>query len=382
MPSKPTVKPSPIEQRRLDAALAMPFGFLLGLPIAYPAPPMYVLAFLTFILAALWYRNALTIADMLPEAGVVLLIALAIFSNLMAQPYQNIDAARIFTTSFYFLLFLFSRCVPDRRALLLGFCNAMVIWALLIIVLAATNGVHEHGLLLFVVPEFRLWGSPIFPDWPNYLAFMLALAFLLKAIVFRHGIQAFVLLFAAMLTTSRTPVLAVLLLTLCTVWMNFLRPRAERVLLTAGAIALALASLFLLAAKAGINEEFLARMLLFSDRDQIFDFAFDLFQQAPWFGHGSILLDSSVGFEGHASFHNSYLDILVRHGVFALLVFLLLLRPPPGSFRTGGLYFAVTVAFFLVGSIFQNFLKHPHILMLYVVIIHSSEYFRASHQPD
>ena len=68
--------------------------------------------------------------------------------------------------------------------------------------------------------------------------------------------------------------------------------------------------------------------------------------------------------------------------MFALLVFLLLLRPPRGSVRTGGLYFAVTVAFFLIGSIFQNFLKHPHILMLYVVVIHSSEYFRASHQPD
>jgi O-antigen ligase len=197
---------------------------------------------------------------------------------------------------------------------------------------------------------------------------------MLNIMVFRRPGQAVLLMVAALLTTSRTPIIALILLT--TGWLLFQSVRTR--VATLLAIVISVVALTLVTAileEFGLDPNLLDRLLLFDDRDEIYSFALVLVQQSPWIGYGGVLLDESIGFFGHPSFHNSYLDIAVRHGLPALAIFLLLLVPPRGSWRHGGWRFASVVVFVLVGSMFQNFLKHPHILMLYTVLIETSILF-------
>lgn len=358
-----------------DTRFAWRVGFLLGLPIAVPAPPSYVFGFACFFVALLRSLPRPAGAGMGREVMMAALIGLALLSNVAGLTRNNIDAARIVTTSFFFLLFLFAGCIRDKRALLDGFCRAMLMWAVLIIVMAGVLRIFDNGLLLFSVPNFRLWGAGIFPDWPNYMAFLLTLAFLLNAAAFGRPWQAVLLMVAAVLTTSRTPLIGLALWLGAMLLLRLGRLRLGTLLAFAGT-ALALAVLLPALDVVELDANFLDRLLVFDDRDDIYSFALGLVQASPWVGYGGVLLDESIGFTGHPSFHNSYLDIAVRHGLPALLIFLALLVPPRGSFGRGGLRFAAVVVFFLVGSMFQNFLKHPHILMLYVVLIEASEIFR------
>ncbi len=358
-----------------DMRFAWRVGFLVGLPIAVPAPPLYLFGFACFFVALFRWRLLPASAGISREFGLLTLIVLALLSNLIGLTRNDIDPMRIITTSFFFLLFLFPRCITDKRAFLLGFCHAMLIWAALIVAMAFYMRIWDMGLLLFSMPDFRLWGANIFPDWPNYMAFMLSLASLFNIMVFKRPGQATLLLVAALLTTSRTPMIALILL--ITGWLLFRSVRTGvATLLAIGASIAALTLIVTMLLEFELDSNLLDRLLVFDDRDDIYSFALVLVQQSPWIGYGGVLLDESIGFSGHPSFHNSYLDIAVRHGLPALAIFLLLLVPPRGSWRQGGWRFALVVVFVLVGSVFQNFLKHPHILMLYTVLIETSMLYR------
>lgn len=358
-----------------DTRFAWWLGFLLGLPIAVPAPPLYLFGFSCFFVALVRWRLRPQSPGIWRELALLTLVVLALLSNLVGLTRSNIDSLRIITTSFFFLLFLFPRCIADKHALLRGFCRAMLMWAVLVVIMAAYLRIWDNGLLLFSVPNFRLWGADYFPDWPNYFAFMLALAFLLNATVFGQFWQATLLLLASVLTTSRTPLIALALLLAVLLLPRLTSLRLGTVLTFVG-VALSLGIFLQLSQVMEVDVNFLERLLVFDDRDEIYSFGLGLVQQSPWIGYGSVLLDESVGFSGHPSFHNSYLDIAVRHGLPALVIFLLLLLPPRGSTRLGGLSFVAVMSFVLVGSLFQNFLKHPHILMLYAVLIQSSPLFQ------
>lgn len=369
------VVPHPPPRVVTDTRLAWWIGFFLGVPIAVPAPPIYVFGFCCFFLAVLQRMPRPASAGMGREMAVAGLIALALLSNAAGLLKSNIDAVRIATTSFFFLLFLFPGCIQDKAALLNGFCRAMLIWAVLIVVMAFQLRIFDNGLLLFSVPGFRLWGAAFFPDWPNYIAFMLTLGFLLNVFAWRRPFQAVLLLLAALLTTSRTSLIGLALMLAAALLLWVLQARLKAILavvLLVAAIAAALPALDVVE----YNTNFVDRLLIFDDRDDIYSFALGLVGRSPLLGHGGILLDESIGFSGHPSFHNSYLDIAVRHGLPALAVFLLLLLPPAGSVSAGGIRFVTVIAFFLIGSMFQNFLKHPHILMLYVVLIEANEIFQ------
>ncbi len=341
--------------------------------MSWPGPPVYIFAFLCFFFSLIRSPQKLIIFDSRRNAGIYFLIFLAILSNIVALPSTYLDFTRVITTIFFFILLTFDEMVDDRRALLDGFSMSMYILAILVLVYSIYLRVFDNGLLLFSVPEYRLWGSDYFPDWPNYLAFMLSLAFMLNMLVFGRSVVAVVQLTAALLTTSRTPFLA-LGLCIFAVFFSVRKGHSCKKWYLVGLIAVSLGTLFFSANV--VDEDLLARMLIFEDRDAIYRFAMNLVFDSPIIGNGSILLDESVGFTGFPSFHNSYLDVSVRHGVPALIVFLLILMPDSKNKKTGGVAFFAMISFFIIGSVFQNFLKHPHIIMVYMVCVNSAYLFK------
>ena len=359
---------TPVAAARTSAsAVEWWLGFLLGVPIAVPAPPYYWIGFLCFAVLLFRGRERPLEGSGLRALAVWALIAIALTSSLFGLVRYELDAARILTTSFFFLLFFAAGRIDDKRAFFAGFCRAMLMWSILVIAMAIYLRIDENGLLLFSVPEFRLWGADYFPDWPNYFAFLLSLAFLLNALLFKQTVPAILQLVAALLTTSRTPLIA-LGAFLTVLALRQVRKRPLRAMFV-----LVLFLLFVVVALpvldlASTYSDFTDRLLVFEDREDIYSFGLDLVRESPGLGHGAILLDESIGFNGYPSFHNSYLDVAVRHGVVGLAIFIGLLVPPLRHVRRGGLAFVCIVSFVLIGSLFQNFLKQPHILMLYVVL--------------
>lgn len=340
-------------------------GFLLGLPFSYPAPPLYWLGFVCLTAGLVRGVASPTPTDMLRGLFVGLLIAMALLSNIVGLLRANLDAVRVLTTSFFFLFFLFGPTVRYRRSLLDGFVQCMLLVAVLVITAAVALRIDEQGPLLFSVPELRLWGSPYFPDWPNYLAFLLSLAFMLNVLLFHRNVAAGVQLIAALLTTSRTPLISLALMFAAGA---LLVGRSSPVKTIATVCAL-VAALGYLSGAFEFEGDLVQRLFVFEDREDIYTFGLDMLSTSPLLGYGAVLLDKSVGFDGQPSFHNSYLDIALRHGLVALLLFIYLLIPPGRNLRVGGIRFAAVLLLFLIGSLFQNFLKHPHIILLYATLI-------------
>lgn len=342
-------------------------GFLLGIPVAYPNQPYYIGVLLFIILL----KNFKLQSDRKFAFRMVLtslLILIAILSNLVGFVKNQVDFIRAISTSFFFIIFLFPYCIRNKLYLIKGFCVAMTLWSLMIIVFAVKLKIFENGLLLFSVPELRLWGSEFFPDWPNYFSFMLAVAFLLNAIINKNYLSSVLNIIAAILTTSRTPLIAmfIFLIILLIEYMKLVKNTK----IIMGLLSILIINIIILLN--GINIEydynFLDRLLIMEDREEIYNFSLDLIKNSPLLGHGGILLDESTGFYGHPSFHNSYLDVAVRHGILALILFLILLAPIKINLNKENYKIILILLFFLIGSMFQNFLKHPHLLMLFLVI--------------
>ncbi|CCF20875.1 membrane protein of unknown function [Pseudorhizobium banfieldiae] len=243
----------------------------------------------------------------------------------------------------------------------------MAVQAALIIVASVFLLPWWAGMLVFSVPEFRLWGADIFPDWPNFFAAMLCIAFIAAMTFQRRWLVGLLCLMAAILTTSRTVFLAVAIFLAWHVMLRQQRYTAIRLaaVITASIGAAALLTILLAGT---FDSEFAARLLLISDRLAILWSSIDLMLESPLTGVGGVLLDYRVGHLGAASFHNSYLEVVVRTGLIGLAIYMTLILLPLFLLRWSDTLIPLAL-FILAGSMFQNLLRHPHIAIVFSVVI-------------
>jgi len=339
-------------------------GFFLAFPFAYPDVPYYWVAFSVFSLMFIFGRYQLS-------SKVLVLIILAMLSALISSYVglsgYYIGERQIIGSVLFYSFFIFGSLIPDLQRFYKGLFAGVCTVAILVFLCFFFERPYEAGLDMFSLPEYRLWGVRYFPDWPNFLAFMLALGFLIGMFIERRPGWAIFCLMAAFMTTSRTPLFAVAIFMIFTVLKMEWRTRL--IFLASGVGLLATLAIFLLPT-IDLSSEFFARMFLFSDRAEIYLTAVDLIKASPVLGSGAVLLDESVGNFGAASFHNTYLDILVRQGALGFLIFLALILPFGRNINKEYLWVvAPFVLYFLIPSLFQNFLKHPHILMIYSALL-------------
>lgn len=339
-------------------------GFLLGIPLVYPSVPYYWLAFLVFGLGIMFYIKNLSIKSMYL---ILLAMLISMLSSLYGITVGNypIDPFRIIFTTAFFAFFIFGNIIPNKTKLLLGYVFSLNIVSITVILAAIIFWPFKSGLLFFTLPELRLWGAPWFPDWPNFLAFMLSLAFIFNILVYKNNLMGLLNISAALLTTSRTPLIAIAIVIFIYVLgknKSIASVALKILILTAATVLISyLATL--------VSEEFINRLFIFSDRGTVYGFALSMFVESPIIGHGAVLLDSSVGLEKFSSFHNSYLDILVRHGFLGFLVFLLLIWPSKTMKGAQKNAYWALIVFFIIGALFQNFIKHPHLVMVLSIIV-------------
>lgn len=360
-----------VEQRTTADPLAYWLGCFAAIPLSYPDVPYYLFAFAILAICGLTIVVRMTrplndVAICVAAAG-ILMCAIAIVSSLLS-PYQELlGPARIGTTSLFYLFFICGLAVLDHARFFKGFVDTMAVQAALVIMASIFYLPWSAGALIFSAPEFRLWGAGLFPDWPNFYAAMLCMAFIVAIALQRRWAIGLLCLVAAFLTTSRTVFLAAVILLTWYVLFRHQRHTAIRLTAVVGAL-LCLVGLSIVLMSGALNSELSARLLLISDRMAILWSAMDLLFETPLTGVGGVLLDYRVGHMGAASYHNSYLEVAVRTGLIGLAIYLPLVFLPLFLSRWS---YGLTPLFLFVlaGSMFQNLLRHPHIAIVFSVLI-------------
>lgn len=355
-------------------------GLLIGIPIAFPSVPFYLFSFLAFFLSVNTTKLRSTY-----EVGYVMAIAIVIvltwISNALSPYIGFIEPMNWVTSSVVFLFFSIGLMITEPRNVIKGFCHSMSVISVILIVAFIILHPYEHGVLMFVYPMFRMWGEGYLPDWPNFIAFGLSLSFLLSYLVTRNKKIAMLNLVAAILTTSRIPILALMLL----IGMRFVK---RPIMAVAIGVIVVLLFFGLIQVMELMNYEIpeinqlIDRLGKTKDRENLFSYMFDeLFLNNPLTGIGSVKMTIfNLNFNS-SSYHNSYLEILVRYGSLTMIPYLFLIYPRnildfKNDMIKSNYSYLVIASFVLFTAFFQNILKHPHYLMMYsVIILKSKEIF-------
>lgn len=153
--------------------LAYVLGILAAVPISYPGPPYYLLAFAILAICgfSLFVRltNSLNSIAICAAAAGILLSAIAIFSSL-ASPYKDLlGPERIITTSLFYLFFICGLTIVDYERFFRGLVDAIAVQAGLVIIAAVFYFPWHYGALVFSAPPSSAMGRRYVPRLAQFL---------------------------------------------------------------------------------------------------------------------------------------------------------------------------------------------------------------------
>ncbi len=335
-------------------------GVLIAIPYAYPADPIYVTPFIGLILLVVigktrarsaWKFKILCGLIVLTYGSILNLF----IANSVDSAISHIGFSAILTLSFVY--FLSSR----PRDILLGFSFAMLGLSVYMIYLILSLGFLPDylSLRIFASSQRRFLADYIM-GWPNVFATMQIMA----AFFFRECKFKYFSLFIAMsslLTTSRSSILGIIL---------FFLPEFDsgrRFLSARSVISLSILAMATFALLHYFPDDFIAdRLAKVDDRSTIYSFLFEKFAANP-FGFGSVDIESLGANFSYVSYHNSFLKISIRYGVFGLVFFVLLLLPVKFRRLLSRRY--IPAFYLLVVSFFQDFILQANLFMIYFVLL-------------
>ena len=339
-------------------------GFLLGFPVAWPGVPYYWLAFLSFALVLPRIRVRATLAF-----GVCLLMLTGMVSSFLSPYAPLIGVFRAFYTVGFYLFLFYGYGIQRPKVFFRGLLSAVTCLAIGVVGLFVVTGQFRHGVDLFIFSDLRDWGRPWLPDWPNYLAFLLGLAGILLTVRERHRAAATLCILAAIATTSRTGMLAAVVCGGIWAW-RMMRSRAGRWTLATAAV-LVVAGVgpkaYRLISAAAESPLVRQRLLRSDDRADLYRFSLGLVAKNPTLGVGAVLLDERIG-APVASFHNGYLEQLIRGGLVGFLVWLALMFPPR-LWRASSRPVWIPIGYFAVCALFNTIYKDAHLFLIYSVLL-------------
>lgn len=356
-------------------------GLLLVWHIAFPSPPFYLVAFSVFFISLFFCfissepKLKLGWLVLLLVMAYILISLISSFISLgVVQQRLNVVLGSVVLSLFY----IFGSLVPNKRQFWLAYSFSSLVLALYIIAVFVVSGASQYGVRLFVNPEFRLWGAGYIPDWPNYVFIPIIISvFMRRCLGERIGITDFILMFACFITTSRVALFGIVFF-----MFIYLLLDCRKLFFTIIFSAAFLLSNF----DFQVPEFFLERIAKTSDREYLFSGLINAWYEAPFFGWGSVRVSDVFYSTYHDSFHNTYLEVLVKSGIIGFLIFLFLLFSLicrlyfdiGKCMDKNKLYLFSLVFFLLISCLVQNYLKHPHIIMVFSVICFSGPLFTRS----
>ncbi len=361
-------KSSNVTRTRLRPVIGSVDWFLglgLGLPIAIPEAPWYWIAFAVMGLAVIrWTFN--DFLALIRLALCAACVVYAIIANIFSPYADMFRIGTVLPSILFFVFYLFGHGTRDRLSLLHGFAFAVTIYAGVVVFSFFYLKIYADGLQLFILPAKRVWGDSLFYDWPNMLGIMLGLGCLVNFFIFRRWGWGALTLLAAVVTTSRSVVVAIAIL------MGFAIYKALRSgrLIYQILMFIAIASVITLLIWAGDNladaAAIVTRISKTDDREIVYRLALDLMAQNPLVGIGSVQYGAISDYV--ESFHNSYLKVGTRFGVPGLLLFILLVMPLKIG-RNTNLELMLLLGYLPILAMVQDALQHPHLAMLHSVFI-------------
>lgn len=343
-------------------------GLGLGLPAAVPGAPWYWIAFAAMLVAIIRWRFDDRLA--LIRLGLcVACMVIAILANIFSPYADMLRVSTVLPSILFFSFFLFGNGVRDRLSLLHGFTLSVTIYAGIVVAAFFYLEIYSNGLQLYVLPAKRLWGYSLFYDWPNMLSIIFGLGCLVNYLIFRRKWWGALTLFAAIVTTSRSVAIAIALLMVFAAYKALSSGRFMYQFLVLVAIVGIIAMLGwagdnLTDAAAVIN-----RISKTGDREIVYQLALDLMAQNPLLGIGSVQYGAISNYV--ESFHNSYLKVGTRFGIFGLFLFIFLIIPLRVRKDLKFEYILLIVYLPILGLV-QDALQHPHLALLQSVFIVSA----------
>ncbi|MBB1335494.1 MULTISPECIES: O-antigen ligase family protein [unclassified Pseudoalteromonas] len=346
-------------------------GILISFPLAYPGPPFYIFSF--FVLSVLLLRAFNEKVEI--DFFAVILLFINSISLILSSLIFNFEfGAGSFTAllggCIFFVFFILTHFIRDNGAFIKGFIDGIFALCLATILLFFLLGAYKYGVKIFYIPDYRLWAEGVLPDWPNYIVFFFCCAVLLLLLRDKKvSVYLVLILLAAAMTTSR---LFLVCLLLSITMLGFLKLSKKSFLML---ITLLIVTYFLADFTIGFDEQIVERMSKSNDREGLFSVLIELWSSRPFLGYGVISLHEIADLD-YASFHNSYLEMLVKGGGVGFVLFIaFILRGGIILYssaipKTDKTMLFIILFFFLFSSLFQNYLKHPHIMVLFTFLFY------------
>lgn len=355
-------------------------GFLCGMPICWPGPPWHwgAIGAACILLPSAFARSRRE--DQSYACAIIVFIFMACLSCAVSPALNEIRPAGLVNSAASAALLILGFGVRDIDTFLSGFRNAVLCLAVAVIAYFFYSGTYRDGLNYFVFAEGRMWGADVLPAWPNFLCIVLSLGFLAYSRLPGRKYAMGLCLLAAILTTSRMAWLAIAVYAIQKISLKTVVSILGVIfMIVCGAAAVTVAlSLSGVLSDSELIERFLFRTGRVSDRQIIFLHLIQLWLERPLLGWGAIDAHFHADHEFFAaqdfmSFHNSFLDVLVRGGIVGFVIFAYLLMPRRRADPASPCYRdrRALMAYILLASMFQNVFKHPCLAITYAILLQS-----------
>lgn len=330
-------------------------GFLLAIPFAYPKEPFYWIAIIIFVLGL--YRFRLPKKD---QKNVILVLALILLVALV-NILNSIYTLSVFGTYLALTLLLFRYIVKDSDDFLYGFSFVTTIYAFATFIMFILLKPYNNGLLMFINSDYRMWAEGYLIEWPNVFCAFLVLGGFIH-VLYNNLKLAYLHFTAAVLTTSRTALLAILVLAIYSLSKSKSKMKYIYILL----ILTLLSSVYLMFNQDDTFVSFIFdRLIKTSDRGEIYNILFETFIDNI-FGIGNVPFEQID--DMYESYHSSYLKVLSRYGIIGFLIYVGI-TCPKGLFKEQNVSINMPIIFLILCGIVQDFMFHLHITALYSVLL-------------
>jgi O-antigen ligase len=307
------------------------------------------------------------------EPLIIILLAVIIAFNLISSLVSYFNGTELYISPIIgsvvtLLLFSCGMFVPNSNRFWDGFERGAAILSIYIVCMFFKLSAYKYGISIFVIPEYRMWGQNVIYDWPNFICMIPIFGYFINYLRSEKVSFSCVLcMMASIMTTSRVAIVAIVFFMI--IW-GINNKKKIIILLTAFFFFLFEHILVLFS-----DKSISSRLTKSNDREHLFTGLIAAWEENPILGWGAVKVSTVFPDTYYDSFHNSYLEVLVKGGAISLALYLLLFAAYTfclmGSTKfknkTQRINSFIFLCFIFSACLVQNYLKHPHVIILFSI---------------